>query len=232
MLLEYFRQYIKISRDVSDSTVRHYITGLNTLNTLLQKYDYTVKNVFEAVTIDELNLIKNFTLTNEEFLIKDIVGNRMYSVAFNHYYRFACEDTLFYQRELQKMDIVLPKSQSASTTQTHWRRNQIIVAQVIEGANYCCEHDVNHMTFRSAATGKQYMEGHHLIPMKYQSVFNVRLDVYANIVCLCPVCHRFFHFGIQSEKNYALETMFETRVDRLKKSGLDLSKNDFIGLVG
>ena len=232
MLLEYFSRYIKVTRGVSDSTVRHYITGLNTINTLLRKYDYIVKNVFEAVTVDELNLIKLFTLTNEEFLIKDTVGNRMYSVAFNHYYKFACEDTLFYQRELQKMDIVLPKPQIVSTTQTSWRRNQIIISQVIEGANYCCEHDAKHKTFTSAATGKPYMEGHHLIPMKYQSEFNVGIDVYANIISLCPICHRLLHYGARTEKDCTLTEIYEARICRLKNSGIDLNIDDFLRLVG
>lgn len=36
------------------------------------------------------------------------------------------------------------------------------------------------------STGHPYMEGHHVVPLKYQNKFNNSLDVYANIICLCP----------------------------------------------
>lgn len=76
------------------------------------------------------------------------------------------------------------------------------------------------------------MEGHHLIPMKKQSEFDVSLDVYANIICLCPICHRLLHYGITSEKEYLADKLFENRQTRLIHSGIDISRNDFRCLIG
>lgn len=231
MLLEYFNQYMKITRSISDSTAKHYITGINTINALLLKYNCSVKNVFDIESIEELIIIKNFILTNEEFITKDTVGNRMYSAAFNHFFRFACEDKQFYHDNLSKMDIAVDRPQKVNYTHAFWKRNQIIVDQVIEGAKHSCEYNNNHITFTAESTGKQFMEGHHLIPLKHQCEFNNGIDVYANIVCLCPICHRLIHYGIFKEKQYILDKLYSERKDRMINSGIDISRNDFIELV-
>lgn len=232
LLLEYFAQYIKITRGVTDSTVNHYITGLNTLNSLLKKYKWPITDVFTTTTKEELDSIKLFVLTNSEFINKDTVGNRMYSAAFNHFYRFACEDVNFFKTRIGSMDIVVPVSKQVVTTQTGWLRNQLIVEQVIESADYCCENNTKHETFIAQSTGKRYMEGHHLIPMKYQTEFNFSIDVYANIISLCPNCHKLLHYGIMKEKIYTLEKIYNERAGRLRKSGIDISQSDFIKLIG
>lgn len=229
MLLDYFKQYIRITRNVSESTVNHYVTGINTINALLRKNGFIISNVFEITTVEELEMVKAFLFNNEEFIKKDTVGNRMYSVAFNHFYGFACEDKQFYKKQLDKMDIVIPKKK-ISVNET-WKRNKIVSAQALEFADYSCECNDKHRTFTAASNGKMYMEGHHLIPMKFQNEFDVSLDIYANIICLCPICHRLMHYGIHSEKEYHADKLFENRKDRLLHSGIDITRNDFKQLV-
>ena len=99
------------------------------------------------------------------------------------------------------------------------------------GAHHLCEHNNDHITFTAKSTGKEYMEGHHLIPLKYQNEFDCGIDVYANIVCLCPICHRLLHFGTDDEKTYAAEKLFDERKERLINSGIDISKREFLELV-
>lgn len=229
MLVEYFKHYIKITRSVSDSTVKHYITAINTINTLLVKYKFPISDVFSVKTLSELDAVKNFLEQNEEFIKKDTVGNRMYSVAFNHFYRFSRDEHDFYKTDIDKMDIKIPKLRTVETVQ--YTRNQIITAHAIEAANYQCESRAEHTTFTSASTNRPFMEGHHLIPIKMQNAFDVSLDVYANIICLCPICHRLLHYGITSEKEYLADKLFENRKDRLIHSGIDISKNDFKQLI-
>lgn len=89
MNLEHFKTYIKDVRGVSERTVKHYETALFTINTLLDKYNFEIPNLFLTTNIDELDRIKLFLEHNEEFQTKDTVGHRMYSVAFKHYYRFS-----------------------------------------------------------------------------------------------------------------------------------------------
>ena len=231
MLIEYFKQYMKVTRGITDKSVGHYITGINSINTLLQKYAFPIKNVFQITSIHELDAVKAFLEGNAEFQQKDSTGHHMYSVAFKHFYRFACEDNSFFSNSISTMDIVIAKPKTVTTSSTQWCRNQIIITQVIEGAQYQCEHDPAHMTFIARSTGQAYMEGHHLIPMKYQSQFDCGIDVYANVVCLCPTCHRLLHFGRDPERRYAVEQLFDLRSERLIHSGIDLSKKDFLELV-
>ena len=35
MLIKYFKQYMKITRGITDKSVNHYITGVNSINALL-----------------------------------------------------------------------------------------------------------------------------------------------------------------------------------------------------
>ena len=228
-MIELFKQYIKISRNVSDSTVKHYITAINTINTLLIKNNYPIQNVFDVSSFEELNSIRDYLNSNVEFIKKDTVGNRMYSVAFNHFYRFACEDKDFYTEKLDKLDMVIPKK-TISVSNT-WKRNKLISAQALEFAHYQCECNNGHKTFIAASNGKQYMEGHHLIPIKFQKDFASSIDVYANIVCLCPVCHRLLHYGTTKEKEYNADKLFEARNERLIHSGIDISRNDFQKII-
>lgn len=231
MLISYFKQYLKVTRGITDKSVGHYITGINSINTLLEKYDFPVKNVFSVESVVELDAVKVFLETNKEFLEKDSVGHNMYSVAFNHFYRFACADSEFFQRAIAAMDITVAKPKTVTTTATQWKRNQIVITQAIEGANHCCEHNHDHHTFIARSSGKAYMEGHHLIPLEFQTKFECSIDVYANVVCLCPTCHRLMHFGRDSERTYMAEAFYEKREDRLVRSGINLSKKEFLELV-
>ena len=53
-------------------------------------------------------------------------------------------------------------------------------------ADYLCENNSGHMSFIVNNTDHAYMEGHHLIPMRWQESLNTSLDVYANIVMPLP----------------------------------------------
>ena len=157
MLLEYFKQYIKITRGVTDKSVGHYITGLNTINSLLAKYDYPIKNVFEVKSVEDLDGILLFLTNNEEFKKKDSVGHNMYSVAFKHFYSFATEDTAFFDKNIETMDVVVSIPKQSTAVSTRWARNQILISQAIEGAHHMCEHNHEHLTFTAKSTGKAYM---------------------------------------------------------------------------
>ena len=230
MLREFFKRYVRL-KGLSERTVDHYVTGINSINVILEKYDFPIKNVFETKSVSDLEAIKLFLLSNVEFQEKNRIGHNMYSVSFRHFCEFVCGDYEFFNHNIQQMDIVAEKPPVVTSTITTYRRNQIIVEQSLEGAGYCCEHNAEHQTFIAKATNHAYMEGHHLIPMKYQDNFDCSIDVYANIVCLCPVCHKLLHYGQTREKSFVAEGLFEKRQERLIQSGIDLSKQDFLRLV-
>jgi len=228
---EIFKRYIKVSRGVSDSTVAHYITGINSINAILKKYNFSIQDMFSVKTIEELDSIVSFLKSNAEFVEKDSVGHNMYSAALNHFYRFACEDDQFFSHNIEQMDIPVNVPETIQNTVISPKRNQIIKAQAIVGANYACENNSEHRTFTSKATGKPYMEGHHLIPLCFQSEFNHSIDIYANVVCLCPTCHKLLHYGVDRERIYVAEKIFDFRSQRLVNSGIVIERSDFIGLL-
>ena len=231
MLASLFKQYIKVTRGVKDRSVGHYITGINTINSLLQKYDFPIKNVFSVSSASELDSVRAFLDNNSEFQQKDSIGHNMYSVAFKHFYRFACEDHSFYRDRIETLDVPIEKPKKTSSSSSHWNRNQIIVAQAIEGARYRCELAPDHQTFISRYSGNPYMEGHHLIPLRHQELFAHGIDTYSNVICLCPICHRMLHYGRNSERTIAIERLYEKRGDRLVRSGIDISKAELLELA-
>lgn len=87
-------------------------------------------------------------------------------------------------------------------------RDKRLHSTVIESSNFKCSYRSSHETF-SSIYGNRYMEGHHLIPLKFQSQFgSFRLDRYENIVSLCPICHSAIHYGDDEVKRTILEDLY------------------------
>lgn len=126
------------------------------------------------------------------------------------------------------MDIAIPKPEYQTAITSYWKRSSIIKQQSIKSAQYLREIDQNHKTFIAKNTGKQYMEGHHEIPINKQEDFDVSLYVYANIICLCPICHRLLHYGEDCDKDNLLNKIYYGRANRLASSEIRLSKEEFV----
>ena len=87
-----------------------------------------------------------------------------------------------------------------SGKQQHWSRSNVIPKKAIILAKYKCEYDDTHMYFTAKTTGENYVEAHHLVPMEFQNQFEKSLDVEANIISLCPLCHKKVHHATFDEK--------------------------------
>jgi hypothetical protein len=92
-------------------------------------------------------------------------------------------------------------------------------------ANFQCEYDNEHETFVSNTTSNNYVEAHHIIPIKYyyRDEFKVSIDNEANIVALCPTCHRCLHYGKFEEKKIILKYLYDKNVENLKKAGIEIT---------
>lgn len=102
-------------------------------------------------------------------------------------------------------------------------RDAQIAAYAKQQALYKCEFNSEHKTFISEISNKQYVEAHHLIPMKYQELFFKPLDVPENIVALCPNCHRAIHYAVPEIKNQLISFLFNKRKFYLKNEGINIS---------
>ncbi|MEY9975687.1 MrcB family domain-containing protein [Lysinibacillus sp. RC79] len=97
-------------------------------------------------------------------------------------------------------------------------------ADALLRANYKCEVDPKHETFTGKATNHQYAEAHHFIGISHHKKFpEVDLDRAANIVCLCPTCHRKIHHGVDEVRLPMIEALYQKIKKRLEKVGIEVT---------
>lgn len=227
-LMTYYIKYLKEIRKVSDSTVKHYQDALRYISKYLVQKEKLQQTVYEIQDLGELEIIKTYLYNDPDFVALDKRGHQMYSAGFNNYYKFASGQGFSnIHKQIEVLDIEVPVASKKNTKSETWRRSTIIKAQSIESAGYQCEINPDHKTFIAKSSGNPYMEGHHVIPMMKQRQFDSSLDVYANVVCLCPICHRLLHHGLDSEKEILIKKMYFDRADRLARSGIKLSQTEF-----
>ena len=101
-----------------------------------------------------------------------------------------------------------------------FKRIYSVGKKALKNSDYLCFVNANHETFVTDS-GTQYMEAHHLIPFKFQKKFRASLQVQANIVCLCPQCHRELHYG--KNRREILKRLYEDRISSLRECDLDVS---------
>lgn len=232
VLREYYIQYLKIIRGNSASTIKHYLGALDTISSYLTAKQKIQTTIYEITDLNKLQTIKENLFQDPTFIDKDERGHRMYSAGLNNYCRFASGDNFIDMKDrISLMDFVIPRSELITQSIETYKRSTITKNQVIESVGYVCEINSLHQTFISESTNHPYMEGHHIIPMKRQKLFDNSLDVYANIICLCPICHRQLHFGLREDKITLLNKIYFARSERLHNCGLILSQDYLIDLT-
>jgi len=240
MFSDYYQKYLssvyrkKTGDFLSDSSVNHYLDALNKINKLLiDVFHSDIVSLYEIDSLSELKKIENILKNNEEFKRLDKDGHQMYSSGLHRYMEFA--EGLFFERiqnEVQLFDAPHPVLTETCLKEryTH-NRDRILINQAQKMVCYQCEIDKNHKTFIAQRNHQPYVEGHHIIPLKMQNEFNNNLDVYANVLILCPNCHRFFHFGEKAEKIKILNNIYDVRNERLAASGIIINRNEFVDLI-
>jgi 5-methylcytosine-specific restriction enzyme A len=143
---------------------------------------------------------------------------------------------LSYQLEIQKINndnfknidpnFIQPCPSKSSKHTKYYLRNPKYSKFALYLADYKCEFNNEHTTFFN---GKhQYMEGHHLVPMSQQDHYQISLDIPANIISLCPNCHRALHYGDKPTKKKILNILLNKREDLLNKLGIKIQKKELI----
>ncbi|EIJ0947430.1 MULTISPECIES: HNH endonuclease [Vibrio] len=121
-----------------------------------------------------------------------------------------------------------PQAQQGAihTSSTRFPRNPTLAANAIKYSRYQCQFDPSHLSFIAASSLQQYVEVHHLIPIAYTYMFSCSLDVPANLIVLCPNCHKAIHFGVPETKRVYLEKFYRERYFDLQSAGINISLND------
>lgn len=234
VLQAYYARYLTEVRGVSDASVKKYINALKNISQKLKAKDIVEADIYEIMDLNELFNARKVLLEDPDFVLLDTRGNRMYSAGLNHYCRFASGDGFMTESTadpvaiVKRMDIPIDPENPRIVSRIEWNRSNILREQALSFANYACEINRDHKSFVAENTQKAYMEGHHAIPMNNQPQFNQSLDIYANIVCLCPICHRRIHHGLRADRISMMNMLYEKRAERLANSGIRLSKDEFV----
>lgn len=119
-----------------------------------------------------------------------------------------------------------PKEKNSSSTNRTYRvegRNANVAKNAVAAASYLCEIDSDHPYFKSKKSNENYVEAHHLIPIHAIDEFEKSIDVEANVVSLCPNCHRKLHHAKFVEITPLLEKLYYERKEYLEACEIELS---------
>ncbi len=111
-------------------------------------------------------------------------------------------------------------------------KNPIFGKIAIKQAAYKCIANEEHITFESKLTGKNFMEAHHLVPMKeVKNIYgnqNINIDCVENLVSLCPNCHRAVHYGAERVRKDLLTNLLTKKANDFNKIGLKIELNELL----
>lgn len=198
-----------------------------------------------------INDLQGLLLTYREVI--GLIGNRSIE-QFNDYI-LLYEDGLYpedefseeeYQLAVQK-SVVSKKSQDIYEEEKkkdrpepivnkggkkQWIRSAAKASKALILSNYTCEINSSHETFISKSTNMPYVESHHFIPMGKQGEFQYDLDQLANLISLCPLCHRLIHLGTDADKEKLLRKLYDQRKERLENIGIEINFSDLKRVYG
>jgi len=228
-----FVDYIIKIRNNKMITAKHYLDSLNKISKVMVEIGYEFDSIYDIDSFSQLLQLKDDLKKNVAFKKLDEKGHRMYSAGLNRYIEFS-EGKLLDESDnlltlLDEPCPVKPKSFRSETESE--RRDRIIVNQVLQAAHYQCEIDSDHKTFKSKTNHHSYMEAHHLIPLNMQKEVSNSLDVYSNLICLCPTCHMLLHHGMKEDKSKIIENLYDERKYRMQDAGLKFGKHEFNELI-
>ena len=242
MSKEGFTKWLEQNGDLGSTSIKRYTRVIDTLSAELEDYGLGKRNLYEIT--DPAIIVR--ILNSPKFREKNSKGNRMYSAALNHFKNYIDSynnseelqaELLKEETEFEKYLIKLPSNTNdidiideaknkpeyrTVSNRKVWKRNPKYASEAIAAANYLCEFNSHHQQFVSKFNNENYVEAHHLIPIEYQDRFDHSLDVHANIVSLCLVCHKKLHYGLFRDKKEIIDELFSSREDRLKAAGINI----------
>ncbi len=108
------------------------------------------------------------------------------------------------------------------TTSHKYPRSKAVAQRALAKAEYLCECDASHSTFKRKNCSKNYTEPHHLIPLCAAKDFpDIDLDREQNVVSLCSNCHNWLHYG--DETDVILKPLYEARKELLRAIGAEIT---------
>lgn len=171
---------------------------------ILDEYIRYLRTIPLQDIINFSDAFSNVNLENEE--LEDISNNKILPpVILENIPEFLLPVAVTYNGQGKKV----------FKTQKKYKINSIILHNFLCGCN-----NISHIYFTSNTTKKNFLEGHHMIPLEYQhqywNEYKINLDCTQNIIPLCPHCHSKIHYATVGEKNEILGEIFYKYKEKLK----------------
>lgn len=138
----------------------------------------------------------------------------------------ASVSTIDYMVTVEYLDEPRKRPAQFEVLRNEFERNPDTAKLALRLVHYACELSCSNELFRRRDGENSYVEAHHLIPLSYQNQFEYSLDVEANIISLCPSCHRMLHYGANAEKY--LTELYNERIERLKKCKIEITLDQLL----
>ncbi len=130
----------------------------------------------------------------------------------------------------------VPKKKDTNSKSNRYETDKDISLKALQLVDFKCEYaslmNETHLTFECRAankTNKQYLEAHHLIPMKAQvDYLPINIDRLENVVGLCPICHTAIHYGTKEEVMKIITPLYNARIDSLNKIGIFITLDELV----
>lgn len=208
--------------DLGGKKDRYYIEG-NIASVSYKKNQMPNEEVFKKDLLRIMGYISKYKTLKEDYSLEVFINK----VLNNNISLPSDSQDAHYQEKVdisdpQAKDNGLPikKNKKVKTTLNRYVGDPKITKRALLNASYKCEYDPSHITFINEITGKNYVEGHHLIPLSAQDQFDYSIDVPENIVSLCPNCHRKIHKASKLQKKEMIYKLFTIREQGLIKRGI------------
>ncbi len=210
-----------------------YLRSLRKVSQFLYVAKIKKDSIYDIDSLRELDYLYSKLIENSDFMKANIESGSKYLDAVEVYSTF-CKGSLLEKYDIDPsiLDCRCPiKEESEFSIIPSQVYDKINVNQVLKLAHYKCDVDDEHETPNYLDTVHALMEAHYLVPISMQSCVANSLDVYANILCICPSCHLHLHTGSKDEVRDMLEKIYNERADRLKISGIAKDKETFWNLI-
>ncbi len=175
----------------------------------IPQYDITLSTKYEKFNTWVIN-----SLVNLEILAKTKTGISIHETILSHIkmlYEKVDFKNMFFESTACEVNEKVANSRI--------KRNSKLIDDIKIRDNFKCVVDNNHISFLS--NDKNYVEGHHIIPMYQQKNYNFEVDVVDNIVSLCPNCHKEVHLA--DDKTTVLKNLYEQQNSFMSRNQIDLA---------
>jgi len=190
------------------------ITKIDDLNLYIQ--DKNLENIPKHEVYDKFNTWVINSLVNIEILKKI---SKKYFISDNLLENI---NTLYKDLEFKDFffaDNILSCEINNKTAKQRYKRNAKLIIDAKNRDKFMCQVNNKHITFVS--NKKNYVEGHHIIPMFQQKNYEFSLDNVNNIISLCPNCHREIH--LSDNKSKIITTIFNQNQEYMKSNNIDVN---------